>query len=238
MVDLDGTDALLLIGDSERSADLLYATRFSAPDPFVFLQTERAKYLLVGDLELDRARDQARVDEVLSLSRYDKLAAERQGEADEEEDSTRRYRALMLWLEELEVRSLKVPADFPIGAADALRRGGLRLEVAPDPLFAHRSRKEPAEVDAIRQALRAAEREEMRPVSDRHIRLFAALAAHGVDRCFAWLDASADPIEPTRHPGRPMLFDQQQPAHVRFEHQADDHAGAHRLFGRVILGAA
>ena len=85
MLDLDGTDALLLVGDSERSADMLYATGFSAPDPFVFLQTDRAKYLLIGDLELDRARDQARVDEVLSLSRYDRLAADRLDEAADEE---------------------------------------------------------------------------------------------------------------------------------------------------------
>ena len=159
MLDLDGTAALLLVGDSERSADMLYATGFSAPDPFVFLQTARAKYLLIGDLELDRARDQARVDEVLSLSRYDRLAADRLDEAADEEDyPTRRYRALLMLLEELKVRSMKVPADFPVGAADILRQAGLRLEVAAEPLFAHRSRKQPVEIDAVIQALVAAER--------------------------------------------------------------------------------
>ena len=159
MLDLDGTDALLLVGDSERSADMLYATGFSAPDPFVFLQTNRANYLLIGDLELDRARDQARVDEVLSLSRYDRLAADRLDEAADEEDyPTRRYRALLMLLEELKVRSMKVPADFPVGAADILRQSGLRLEVAAEPLFAHRSRKQPVEIDAVVQALVAAER--------------------------------------------------------------------------------
>ncbi|HIC68211.1 MAG TPA: aminopeptidase P family protein, partial [Candidatus Latescibacteria bacterium] len=159
MLDLDGTDALLLVGDSERSADMLYATGFSAPDPFVFLQTNRANYLLIGDLELDRARDQARVDEVLSLSRYDRLAADRLDEAADEEDyPTRRYRALLMLLEELKVRSMKVPADFPVGAADILRQAGLRLEVAAEPLFAHRSRKQPVEIDAVVQALVAAER--------------------------------------------------------------------------------
>ena len=159
MLELDSADALLLIGDSERSADLLYATGFNAPDAFVFLQTNEAKYLLIGDLELDRARDQARVDEVLSLTRYDKLAADRRGEAADEEDyPTRRCRALMMVLEELKVRSMKVPADFPVGAADVLRQAGFRLEVAAEPLFAHRSRKEPAEIDAIVHALVAAER--------------------------------------------------------------------------------
>jgi Xaa-Pro aminopeptidase len=158
MIDLDGTGALLLIGDSERSADMLYATGFNAPDPFVFLQTEHTTYLLIGDLELDRARDQARVDEVLSLSRYDKLAAEGRDEAANGEDyQARRYRALILLMEELGVRSAKVPADFPVGAADVLRQAGFRLEVATGPLFPHRSRKEPGEIDAIVQALAAAQ---------------------------------------------------------------------------------
>ena len=31
--DLKGTDALLMIGSSERCANLFYATRFRAPDP-------------------------------------------------------------------------------------------------------------------------------------------------------------------------------------------------------------
>ena len=63
-VDLGDADALLLCADSERNQDLYYATHFRAPDPFVFLWTRSGKILLVKDLELDRARRQARVDQV------------------------------------------------------------------------------------------------------------------------------------------------------------------------------
>ena len=58
-------EALLLIACSEADSNLYYATRFLAPDPFVFLQVGTRKILLMSDLEIDRARAQARVDEVL-----------------------------------------------------------------------------------------------------------------------------------------------------------------------------
>ena len=57
--DLKGADPLLMIGSSERCANLFYATRFRAPDPFVFLWTPSEKLMLANNLEIDRARDQA-----------------------------------------------------------------------------------------------------------------------------------------------------------------------------------
>ena len=69
MPDKQPPDARLIIAASETDADLHYATRFLAPDPFIFLQTASEKLLVMSDLEVDRARDQAQVDDVLSLSR-------------------------------------------------------------------------------------------------------------------------------------------------------------------------
>ncbi|MGH7262762.1 MAG: M24 family metallopeptidase, partial [Candidatus Rokuibacteriota bacterium] len=70
-------EALLLIAASESDSNLYYATRFLAPDPFVFLQVGGRKVLLMSDLEIDRSRAQARVDEVLSLSDYEGKARQR-----------------------------------------------------------------------------------------------------------------------------------------------------------------
>ena len=70
---LNGADALLMIGASDRAADLYYATRFRAPDPFVFLWTTGEKILLANSLEIDRARDQARVDRVLAYADYEDI---------------------------------------------------------------------------------------------------------------------------------------------------------------------
>ena len=71
------SEARLIIAASETDANLYYATRFLAPDPFVFLQVEGRKILLMSDLEVDRARAQARVDEVLSLTEYEEKARQR-----------------------------------------------------------------------------------------------------------------------------------------------------------------
>jgi Xaa-Pro aminopeptidase len=71
------TPASLIIAASESDSNLYYACRFLAPDPFVFLQIDGRKTLLMSDLEVDRARAQARVDEVLSLSQWEAKARQR-----------------------------------------------------------------------------------------------------------------------------------------------------------------
>ena len=63
--------ARLIIADSEKNANLYYATRFLAPDPFIFAQVDGRRVMVMSDLEVDRARAQAKADEVLS---YTKLA--------------------------------------------------------------------------------------------------------------------------------------------------------------------
>ena len=69
--------ARLLYAASESDADILYPTRFFAPDPFLFVQVQRhgskqvrrKRYLVMSDLEMDRARAQSSVDRVLSWSK-------------------------------------------------------------------------------------------------------------------------------------------------------------------------
>src|SRR3990172_10234843 len=60
--------ARLVYAASETDADILYPTGFFAPDPFLFIQKGRRRLLVMSDLEMDRARTQARVDRVLSWS--------------------------------------------------------------------------------------------------------------------------------------------------------------------------
>ena len=65
-------DARLIYSASESDANMLWATRFFAPDPFIFIQKRGKSYLVMNDLEIDRAKSQARVDKVLSWSDYGK----------------------------------------------------------------------------------------------------------------------------------------------------------------------
>ena len=63
---------VLLIAASETDSNLYYATRFLAPDPFIFLRVKGEKILVMSDLEVDRARATATVDTILAYSEYER----------------------------------------------------------------------------------------------------------------------------------------------------------------------
>src|SRR4029077_5295129 len=67
---LRNDQALLMVTASEGDANMLYAVGFFVPDPFIFFQHKKIKFVVMSDLEIDRAKKQADVDRVLSLSAY------------------------------------------------------------------------------------------------------------------------------------------------------------------------
>jgi Xaa-Pro aminopeptidase len=142
--------ARLLYAASETDADILYPTGFFAPDPFLFIQKRKTKILVMSDLEMDRARKQARVDRVLSWS---EVAAplEKGGRKALPAD------VIALALRQLGLRRVEVPPSFPLGLAMELNARGFRLDLGPDPFWAEREIKQPHEVRAIEASLRAAE---------------------------------------------------------------------------------
>ena len=142
--------ALLIIAASEIDSNLYYATRFLAPDPFVFLQVDGRKLLLMSDLEIDRARAQALVDEVLSLSLYERKAHQRW-------QFPHLTDTISLLLEACDVRSVTVPSVFPLEYADRLRDRGIRVMPKADPFFPERLIKSEAEITAIAEAQRHTE---------------------------------------------------------------------------------
>ena len=140
----------LIIAASELDSNLYYACRFMAPDPFVFVELDGKKILLMSDLEVDRARQQARVDEVLSLSEWEAKAKQRWPQP-------RLTDTVTLVLEDYGAREVEVPADFPLEAADRLRERGIRVQVRPHPFFPQRVVKSAEEVAAIEDAQRLTE---------------------------------------------------------------------------------
>ncbi len=145
------TDALLIVSASEGDANMLYATAFFAPDPFIFFQHRGKKFVVMSDLEIDRARKQAEVDQVLSLSVYQtrlrKIGKNSPATAD----------VLEMICRERGMRSIAVPANFPALLADELRSRGFVLQVKKEPFFSERERKKTDEVKKIRDSLRVAE---------------------------------------------------------------------------------
>src|SRR5258708_38346343 len=64
------TENLLIVADSDHDANMLYAVGMFVPDPFIYLRLRGRSYLVMSDLEIDRARKQAPHCRALSFSRY------------------------------------------------------------------------------------------------------------------------------------------------------------------------
>lgn len=143
---------LLIIASSEKNADLYYATKFIAPDPFVFVQTCVKKYILVSDLEIDRAKKQAQVHEVFSASR---LAAEYK---QKHKEACSFIELVLYFLKKLGVESVLIPGNFPIQYYAPLHHAGLRIQYKNGVFFEKRLIKDPAEIAAITRTLRATEK--------------------------------------------------------------------------------
>ena len=144
-------EATLLISSSETDSNLYYATRFLAPDPFIFLQIGDEKVLIMSDLELDRARSEAKVSTILSFSSYEESArksgTENPGTAD----------IIGEFLRERGIKRVIVPSYFGIRNALLLQEKVHDIEVKQDPFFEQRVIKNNDEIRHIEQALHLTE---------------------------------------------------------------------------------
>ena len=143
--------AKLIIADSERNANLYYATHFLAPDAFIFVQINGQRTLIMSDLEIDRAKAQSTVDEVLS---YAKLA--RQIKLRGVKDPTM-CDVVDEFLRSKLIQEVEVPMDLGVGYADGLRQRGYRVTPKPGPFFPERMIKTEKEIELLTQSLRATE---------------------------------------------------------------------------------
>jgi Xaa-Pro aminopeptidase len=134
--------ARVMVADSESDADMLYAVGIFVPDPFIYFEIAGQKHIVVSDLEIDRAKAQATVHRVHSLSRYSKRFGVRKLEE-----------LLPRILREHRVHAVEVPMHFPVGFAKRLH--GVRVK--PDPFIPARAVKSAAEVAKLTNALRLAE---------------------------------------------------------------------------------
>src|SRR6476660_2202626 len=105
------SENLLMVADSDHDANMLYAVRMFVPDPFIYLRVRGREYIVMSDLEIDRARKQASHCGVLSLSKYQKKLKEagkkRPGMAD----------VIAAVMRDKGVRRASVPDSFPLGLA-------------------------------------------------------------------------------------------------------------------------
>jgi Xaa-Pro aminopeptidase len=145
------TAPLLIHADTERSADLFHAIPFTIIDPFLYAEWEDRRAAVISVLDGDKVRD-AGV-EVFDPSRFgnDELLA--RGLSRLEVDIQVAVRACREWGMEKAV----VPPEFPLAYGDALRAGGVELEIDAERFALRRRVKTPAQLDGIRRAQKAAD---------------------------------------------------------------------------------
>ncbi|MEK7870453.1 MAG: aminopeptidase P family protein, partial [Nitrospirota bacterium] len=124
--------ATLFIAASELDSNLYYATRFVAPDPFIYMEVKGERLLVMSDLEMDRAKSQASVDRVLSYSELEKKAKSN----GTKEPST--VDIVHVILREAKIRQFLVPANFPFIHATRLQELGYSMKPKRDPFYERR----------------------------------------------------------------------------------------------------
>ncbi|HEY2423436.1 MAG TPA: Xaa-Pro peptidase family protein [Chthoniobacterales bacterium] len=141
----------LMFASSDLSADMLYATGFSVPDPILYLEQNGKKTILLSDLELGRGRKEATVDEIASLSAIQDSLEKRLKKKPSIQESVTEF------LRKRRVKRAEVPADFPLGLAVALREAGIQVAPVDGLFYSAREFKAAAEVKKLERAIELTE---------------------------------------------------------------------------------
>ena len=141
----------LIVAQSDIDADMLYATKFWAGDPFIFLQQNGKRTIVLTDLEMGRGRKTAKVDEFAS---FNELEREVQGNS---KQAPPFEKVLAHFLRKRGVKSATVPANFGLGYARELAKDNVDLSMADGLFWPAREAKTDEELKLIGRALRITE---------------------------------------------------------------------------------
>lgn len=146
----------LIISDSDNSADMLYSTRFQAPDDFIFIQDRISDdkldtSIILNKLEISRARKIVKkIDNIILDEELEPKAQERF------KLGKKKPSLLQIAAERILSRDIKhvaVPRRFPYAYAVELNKYGIELSYPPCHLFPERKIKTQYEIRQIRRAL-------------------------------------------------------------------------------------
>lgn len=142
----------LIYGDTFRTPELRHEVPVGIPDPFLLLEADGVKHVLIGSMEIPRLRGIAGLElhppEELGV---DELRASRRPLREIADELHRRA------VERFGVRRAVVPDGFPLRLADVLRAAGVELTVDQTFFDDRRRVKSEAELAGIRRAQHAAE---------------------------------------------------------------------------------
>ncbi len=135
------TGLFLLSGSSPSDTNIHYLSGFTAPDPFLFLKTNSASYLVVSAMEKGRAENQSHskthvfTPSELGLSR---------------KNSGKVINQIIALIKKSKIRYVQIPSDFPAGIFQALTKMGVNISIHKKSVCPERSIKTQAEISLIR----------------------------------------------------------------------------------------
>lgn len=147
---------LVVAGIPAKNLSLLHRVRFPVGDPTALLETSAGdgrvrRTFLVRDIELERARRDARVDEAFSPGEFEPEG----GLSGDRETAT--AQAFAELLRRRGIAAVRGDRTLPLVFADHLRRAGIAVEYDPAAGVSERRSKDEQEIAALREAQRATE---------------------------------------------------------------------------------
>jgi Xaa-Pro aminopeptidase len=139
--------ANVIYAASETDANLFYATKFLVGDPVAYVEAGSKKMLVLNDLEIGRGRDEAKVDEILSLSDLTRSIGK----------GCTMAHVIAKVLRSNGLSACTVPGNFPLELADQIRAQKIKVEPKVGSFYPQRLLKTPQEIKAIEAAQRATE---------------------------------------------------------------------------------
>lgn len=138
-----------MISAPEMDADMYYACEFLAPDPIIFFKINSRKYLILSDLEIDRAKKEANVHSILSLSDYNKKL--------KAHPLRKKFSISSLIINHLfkkrKIKKIVVPENFPSIYYQELTKLGFKIEIKSNPFWESRLIKSIKEKNYIRKTV-------------------------------------------------------------------------------------
>jgi Xaa-Pro aminopeptidase len=182
------TDALLLVGTTDRAPEIRHEVAAAAPDPIIWLERDGAATVWASSLDIEPLRAGRAIDDLRDSDQlgYEEL---RRSNGYEQVFAEMARRALAAE----GIGRVVVPWEFAVGIGDHLRGGGIDVVADADVFAARRRDKRAWELDGMRAAGAAAQaafleaarllRERVDGLTCEEVRehMTAALLAHGAE---------------------------------------------------------
>ena len=140
------TGLFLLAGSSPSDTNIHYLSGFSAPDPFLFLKTVSANYLVVSPMEKGRAEAQSTKGTIVFTPA--ELGLNRK-------DSGNILKQISALIEKVKLSQIQIPSDFPAGIFKELDKSGRKVTILKKSVCPERKIKNKRELTYLRDSQRA-----------------------------------------------------------------------------------